>query len=226
MTSARPLVLVADSGHACSAPLDPREFEYDRIPGTLLLARLARRPPNVVVIADAPPDADAVALAAAVKKKVPFCGVLVVLAREDVERSLAAFAAGADDCLHAPVDPRVTWAHVRALATRLARLEAKKSSPVARGPLRFDLESAQLTIDGAPVSLTRTQTDLLALLLIKPGWTVRRSALLAKLRSAGGETYAHALDVHISNLRRKLGRCGSALVSVKGLGYRFDFPDD
>lgn len=147
-------------------------------------------------------------------------GVLTLVPAGQVEQALERLGAGADDCLDWPCDPRVVCAHVRAVARRREAPAAKQA--LRRGPLQLDAASGAIRIDGEVVALTRKEFEILAMLFERRGWVVRRAALLERMRGPSGDAFSHALDTHVSNLRRKLGRLGTKLSAVKGVGYRLD----
>jgi DNA-binding response OmpR family regulator len=92
------------------------------------------------------------------------------------------------------------------------------------GALRIDPGAREVTVDGSPIDLTRTEFNLLDLLSASPRVVVSRETLVQNLW--GGEWFSddHVLDVHMSSLRRKLGDDPKAprfLHTVRGVGYRF-----
>jgi DNA-binding response OmpR family regulator len=116
---------------------------------------------------------------------------------------------------------------VRALLRRIERVEqilaadrAGADAALTYGPLRLDPEAYRATLDGDPLDLTRTEFELLHLLLRNPGRAFSRSYLLD---TVWGETYItgdRSVDNAILRLRRKLGALGEAIETVWGVGYR------
>jgi DNA-binding response OmpR family regulator len=144
--------------------------------------------------------------------------VLMLTARSEEVDTLVGLAVGADDYLTKPFSPRELVARVRAL---LRRPRAAARSVPANG-LSVDPARREATVDGQSVALTRTEFDILAELAADPGTVVSRAALLAGVWGDGYDD-DHLVDVHVANLRRKLGDDPEAprfVETVRGVGYR------
>ena len=144
--------------------------------------------------------------------------VLMLTARSEEVDKLVGLAVGADDYLTKPFSPRELVARVKALLRRPRTLGT--TSSVAG--LVVDAARRQVSVDGQSVELTRTEFDLLAILARAPGVVVARVDLLA---AVWGPEYDddHLIDVHVANLRRKLGDAPDAarfIETVRGVGYR------
>jgi DNA-binding response OmpR family regulator len=100
-------------------------------------------------------------------------------------------------------------------------------APLRLGRVTVDRAAREVRLDGEPVPLTRIEYDLLAALAEHPGLVLTRSQLIDRV---WGEFYGdeHVVDVHLSNLRRKLRPNPSwpqAIETVRGVGYRFHRPE-
>lgn len=150
--------------------------------------------------------------------------VVVLTARSGESQVLDAFAAGADDYVTKPFSPRELAARVRALQRRPVRAPgAAAPPPVVHGVLTVDVGAGEARVDGEPVALTPTELRLLAALATEPGRTFRREDLLGAVWGAPWVGDAHAADVHVANLRRKLGDDAATqrfVRTVRGVGYR------
>jgi DNA-binding response OmpR family regulator len=147
--------------------------------------------------------------------------VLMLTARgEEIDR-IVGLAVGADDYLVKPFSPRELVARVKALLRR-GRPGSTSASAATPG-LLIDAARRSVTVDGRPIELTALEFDLLSVLARDPGIVVRRSALLDQ---AWGPEFIgddHLVDVHIANLRKKLGDDAGAarfVETVRGVGYR------
>jgi len=147
--------------------------------------------------------------------------VLMLTARgEEIDR-IVGLTVGADDYLVKPFSPRELVARVKALLRR-SRPAGLRPAPLPAG-LAFDASRHEVSVDGAPISLTTTEFDLLAMLVGDPGVVVSRSRLLDRVWGAEFVADDHLVDVHIGNLRRKLGDDPAAsrfVETVRGVGYR------
>jgi DNA-binding response OmpR family regulator len=153
--------------------------------------------------------------------------VLMLTARGEEADRVIGLEVGADDYLTKPFSMRELIARVRVLLRRIERvqqiLEADRrrdTSVLTYGPLTLDPEAYRATLGGAPLDLTRTEFDLLHLLLRNPGRAFSRAYLLD---AVWGENYVpgdRSVDNAILRLRKKLGDLGEAIETVWGVGYR------
>lgn len=142
--------------------------------------------------------------------------VMMLSAADSVDDRLAGFNAGADDHLGKPFSTAELLARAQALLRRSGRL----SSPVIEiADLTVDDSTRVVTRDGQPVELTRTEYDLLSILVHHPGQILSKQQLL--LQVWGFDAYeTNVVEVHMSALRRKLEAHGARLIhTVRGVGY-------
>jgi DNA-binding response OmpR family regulator len=151
--------------------------------------------------------------------------VLMLTARgEEIDR-VVGLTVGADDYLVKPFSPRELVARVKALLRR-SRNTALRQASLPAG-LAFDAGRHEVSVDGSSVSLTTTEFDLLAALVSDPGVVVPRSRLLDRVWGSEFVADDHLVDVHIGNLRRKLGDDPAAprfVETIRGVGYRLRAP--
>jgi len=161
------------------------------------------------------PDRDGIELLSAVRAFEPALPVIILSARDSVEHRLSGLHSGADDYLIKPFDLRELAARLHAL---VRRTQGRTASVIAAGPLRIESESGQAWLDGVPVVLSRREVDLLAHLAgVQGGW-IPPDVLNERLYGLNEEVGSNALNVHIHNIRRKLG--AEAIETARGLGYR------
>ncbi len=132
---------------------------------------------------------------------------------------------GADDYVVKPYSPRELVARIRAMQRR-PRATGDASPPREFGALRIDPGAREVTVDGKAVELSRTEFDLLDTLSSQPRVTLSRQQLLEAVWGGSWFGDDHVIDVHVSNLRRKLGD-PAYVVTMRGYGYRMgqgDFP--
>ena len=153
--------------------------------------------------------------------------VLMLTARaEEVDRVIG-LEVGADDYLTKPFGTRELVARVRALLRRHERLQemmsadrAAPSAPLRLGPLELDPEGRVSRIDGEPLDLTRTEFELLHLLLRNRGRAFSRAYLHHTVWGEPAVEGDRSVDNAILRLRRKLRSMGDAIETVWGVGYR------
>jgi len=125
---------------------------------------------------------------------------------------------GADDYMAKPYSARELVARIRALQRRP---RANSSAAPARrfGALQIDPGAREVTVDGEAIELSRTEFDLLEALASQPRITLSRQQLLELVWGEGWFGDDHVIDVHMSNLRRKLGD-RAYISTVRGYGYK------
>ena len=147
--------------------------------------------------------------------------VLIVTARDAVEDKVAGLNSGADDYLVKPFDFNELNARVNAIMRR----RSGSGSPVMLyGPLALDTVAHQVTLRGIPVVLSAREFSLLRALMAVPGAVLSRAELEEALYGWNEEVGSNAVEVHIHNLRNKLG--SHAILNVRGAGYRVSMIDD
>jgi DNA-binding response OmpR family regulator len=148
--------------------------------------------------------------------------VLILTARgEDVDRILG-LEIGADDYLPKPFNPRELIARIRAILRRTSRTAATSNS-VTVGDLQLDPAAREVRMDGVPIDLTSVEFALLETLLRDAGHVVTREQLTETVLGRKLGPFDRVIDVHISNLRKKLNRAHGEerIKAVRGSGYVF-----
>jgi DNA-binding response OmpR family regulator len=140
--------------------------------------------------------------------------VLVITARDTVKQRIDGLDAGADDYLVKPFDLDELSARVRALLRRAA---GRGAPAVEHGPLTVDPATREVKLRGAPVTLSAKEYALVEALTERPGIVLSRAQLEERLYGWGEEVSSNAIEVHIHNLRRKLG--DDTIRNVRGVGY-------
>jgi DNA-binding response OmpR family regulator len=149
--------------------------------------------------------------------------IIMLTARDhEIDRVLG-LTVGADDYVIKPFSPREVSARIRAMRRRP---RPDVDAQVRQfGHLTVDPVAREVTRHGEPVELTKIEFDLLAMLTVEPRRTVARDVLLNAIWGQNWFGDDHVIDVHLGNLRRKLGENGTSprhLKTVRGVGYRFD----
>lgn len=146
--------------------------------------------------------------------------IVFVTSRADEVDQLVGFAAGADDYLAKPFSPKLLIARVGTVLRRSKGTEQPKTRLEA-GPITLDSETRIASVNGTDLDLTRTEFDLLAMLMDNPRRVVNREALL---EGVWGSWYGddHVVEVHMSRLRTKIKAAGGPRigVAVRGVGYK------
>jgi two-component system response regulator QseB len=140
--------------------------------------------------------------------------VIILTARDAVKDRISGLDSGADDYLVKPFDPDELVARIRAL---LRRRDGRVDSFITFGPLVLNLVTHELYCQERPITLSLREFSLLSHLLERPGATVSRKQLEERLYGWNEEVESNAIEVHIHNLRKKLGR--NLIRTIRGVGY-------
>ena len=142
--------------------------------------------------------------------------IIMVTARSTEEDKLTGLDLGADDYVTKPFSPRELMARVRAVLRRVAEDDFVEAAGIV-----IDRVHREVRVGDAAVPLTPTEVRLLDALMRAAGRTFTRQELVERALGEEYEGLDRTVDVHVMNLRKKLGDAGKAIVTVFGVGYRF-----
>ena len=184
--------------------------------GTEGLAELERNDVRLAILDLQLPDADGFDICRAIRtsSRLP---VVMLTARDEAVDRVMGLELGADDYVTKPFSPRELTARVRAV---LRRVEPDETDDRLRaGDVELDRKARTATVAGAEVELTGREFDLLWHLAARPGIVVTRSQLLDRVWGIEFPGGTRTVDVHVGQLRRKLGR-PKLIRTVRGTGYK------
>ena len=141
--------------------------------------------------------------------------VLLLTARDLLTDRIRGLDAGADDYLVKPFDPEELSARIRAVRRRASGSAGPR---LTFGEVELDLTGKVAFVCGVRAELTAREWAVVEALALRAGRVVSKSVLEALVLGLDGETASNSLEVHISNIRRKLGR--DLIGTERGLGYR------
>jgi len=190
--------------------------------GPTALELIRERAPDVVVLDVMLPGLDGFEVLRRARTMTDAYVIMLTARAEEIDR-IVGLSVGADDYLVKPFSPRELAARVRALLRR-PRMGVPADTEAWRvHDLSVDPRRRSVTLRGAPVSLTVLEFDLLAMLIREPGVVHTRQQLLDRVWGMDYVGDEHVVDVHLANLRRKLGDDASRptyVETVRGVGYR------
>ncbi len=150
--------------------------------------------------------------------------ILLLTAKGETPDRIEGLEAGADDYLPKPFEPKELLMRINAILRRMPEPEQEPVQPkiVHLGPVRYDIERAELSRAGKPVRLTATEVQLMRIFAENLRKPVSRAKLVEDLGRDGGQAQERAVDVQITRLRRKIEsdpKQPRYLQTVRGEGY-------
>lgn len=148
---------------------------------------------------------------------------IIFLTAKDTENDmLTGFSIGGDDYISKPFSIKEVIARVKNILKRTAVPVDKPVKKIIEiGELKMDLESKTVWIEDKQIELTKTEFNILELLVQNEGKLYSRSDILDKAWKNDGIVLERTVDVHITRLRRKLGHFGDYIINRTGYGYTF-----
>ena len=196
-----------------------KEF-YD---GESLLNFVKITPPDLIILDLMLPGLDGLEVCRILKRDEKTSSVpIVMLTAKGTETDIVVgLELGADDYIVKPFSPRELVARLRAV---LRRTEPKKekSKLIKINNLVIDLTRYEVRVKGEKVNLTTTEFKILSFLAEKPGWVLTRNQILQDLWEDEKIVLDRTVDVHIKNLREKLGEAGKLIKTIRGIGYKIE----
>jgi two-component system OmpR family response regulator len=144
-------------------------------------------------------------------KKTP---VLMLTARDGVDDRVQGLDTGADDYIVKPFDLKELNARLRAV---IRRSKGQAHPTIKLGPVTLHTQSRMVTVNGVDANLTALEYSLVELLALQPGKLVTRTELYEHLFDESEDSMSNLIDVHVSNIRKKLGK--DFIVTRRGQGY-------
>ncbi|MGH8878174.1 MAG: response regulator transcription factor [Stackebrandtia sp.] len=187
--------------------------------GDTALTAIRTHRPVAVVLDIGIPGADGIEVCTRLRAAGDWTPVLFMTARDDEVDRLLGLEVGADDYITKPFSPRELAARVRTVLRRSSGGVPDETLTV--GYVRVDVTRRRTWAGETEVTLTVTEFDLLAQLMRSPGQVFAREQLLSAVWGYSASAGTRTVDVHIAQLRGKLGPC-SPIRTVRGVGYAVD----
>lgn len=185
----------------------------------LSLAR--KHVPDVVILDVMMPGQDGFEVCKRLRADPPTARVpiLMLTAKAEEGDRVLGLELGADDYLTKPFGVRELTARVKALLRRF-ETSAQPAEVVKVGKILIDAGKRFVSVDGKEVDLTTTEFNILKALADRRGRVFSRDDLITLARGEDAIVMGRTVDVHVASLRRKLGKQGDLLATVRGVGYR------
>jgi two-component system response regulator ResD len=200
------------AGFACEEATD----------GSAALAMLVENSVDLVILDIMMPFVDGITCLKEMRRRKIDTPVIMLTARGEEYDKLAGLESGADDYVVKPFSPRELVARVKAvLARTLPRTQSMGESYVF-GDLVIDTASRSVKVGRQEPQLTPKEFDLLVFLVSNKGVALSREKILEKVWNYDYYGEDRTVDTHIKMLRSHLGKCRDYIVTVWGIGYKFD----
>ena len=189
------------------------------------LKEIRKNPPDLLLLDIRLPDKDGYEVLKELKSdpKTNHVPVIVVSVRADETDVVVGLQLGADDYISKPFRKKELVARVKAV---LRRHEPHTAAQIVElGPIRVDFASYTATVEKKPLSLTPKEFELLGYFLKNEGRVLTRPSLSEHVWGFEYTGSTRTIDVHVDQLRRKLGKLGACIKGLKGVGYRFELDD-
>mgnify|MGYP006362662043 FL=1 len=148
--------------------------------------------------------------------------IIFLTARDTENDTVTGFNLGADDYISKPFSLRGVLVRVRAVLRRTSEHQGSEPAVLRYQGLEMNLDKKTVSIDGEEVSFTKTEFELLHLLLEEKGRVFSRQELIDKVWPKDVLVLDRTVDVNITRLRKKIGRFAKCIVTRLGFGYYFD----
>lgn len=200
--------------------------------GKDIVKKILLNSPDLVLLDLTLPDVDGIDICREIKSDFRFQTVPIILitARANVEDKVIGFESGADDYITKPFEPQELVARIKALLRRVEIFGGKPHEVITIGPITIDADSYSVTVlQPQKIDLTPKEFQLLYLLMKNKNRVLERKFLLKTLWGYADEQEmekTRTLDVHIMNLRKKLGEeIGKYIKTVENIGYKFEYTE-
>ena len=179
--------------------------------------------PALIVLDLMLPDVDGMDICKEIRKNREYetIPVIMLTAKDDEMDKILGLELGADDYITKPFSPRELVARVKAIIRRTKKVEKTETIGIS-GYLKMNTNTYEVWVKNKKVDLTSTEFKLLKLFIEKKGWVFSRDKILDYLWGKEKAVIDRTVDVHVKNLREKLGDAGKFIKNVRGVGYKLE----
>jgi two-component system phosphate regulon response regulator PhoB/two-component system alkaline phosphatase synthesis response regulator PhoP len=190
---------------------------------------LDKKIPDLVLLDIMLPDMDGLEACRRLKSDDRFSGIPIIMLTSKAEETdkVLGLEFGADDYITKPFSPRELMARVRAVLRRSRFSKEGEKLLVINNILTIDIMKFEVFVEKKRIRLTSSEFKILELLSRKPGWVFSRDQILSHIWGDGRYVTDRTIDVHIKNLREKLGPlAGNFIKNVRSIGYKLSMDED
>jgi len=179
--------------------------------------------PDLIILDLMLPDADGIEICKNLKKRDKYSSIPIIMltAKGEETDKILGLEFGADDYVTKPFSPRELVARVKAVLRR--RQKTDESGKLDIGEiLIIDTEKHEVTVEAKKIDLTSTEFRILKLFVLNKSKVFSRYDILDHLWGDEKIVLDRTIDVHIKNLRDKLGKAGQLIKNIRGIGYKLE----
>ena len=191
--------------------------------GESFLKFMERQTPDLIILDLMLPDFDGLEICKYLKKKEEFSSIPIIMltAKGEETDKVLGLELGADDYITKPFSPKELVARVKAVLRRPGQKETTGIVNIG-GILIIDEKKYETVVEDEKIQLTPTEFRILQLLASKKGWVFTRNQILDHLWGEDKIVLDRTIDVHVKNLRDKLGKAAKFIKNVRGIGYKLE----
>ncbi len=179
--------------------------------------------PDLIILDLMLPDADGIEICKNLKKNDKYSSIPIIMltAKGEETDKILGLEFGADDYVTKPFSPRELVARVKAVLRRREKIDESGKLDIG-GILIIDIEKHEVAVEGQKIELTSTEFRILKLFISNKNKVFSRYDILDYLWGDEKIVLDRTIDVHIKNLRDKLGKAGQLIKNIRGIGYKLD----
>jgi two-component system phosphate regulon response regulator PhoB/two-component system alkaline phosphatase synthesis response regulator PhoP len=179
--------------------------------------------PDLIILDLMLPDADGIEICKNLKKRDEYSSIPIIMltAKGEETDKILGLEFGADDYVTKPFSPRELVARVKAVLRRRQKIDESGKLNID-GILIIDIEKHEVTVEGQKIELTSTEFRILKLFVSNKSKVFSRYDILDYLWGDEKIVLDRTIDVHIKNLRDKLGKAGHLIKNIRGIGYKLE----
>ncbi len=230
MSKKRILVIEDDRSLSEVLAYNLRQEKYDAVvalDGMDGLRQAQLKTPDLIILDLMLPQMDGLEVCRRLRSDPVTSNVLILMltAKSEETDQVVGFTLGADDYVPKPFSVKILLERIKALLRRRESNGEASDTIVSQGVM-IDRRRHRVMIDDIPISLTRSEFELLEALVRQPGRVFSRAELIDAALGDDALVLERTIDVHIRALRQKLDKHSELIETVRGVGYRFRDPDN
>lgn len=204
--------------HFRNAGFNAKEFNDPQS----FLRSLKKHMPDLIILDLMLPDTDGIEICKTLKKDEKYSAIPIIMltAKADETDKILGLEIGADDYVTKPFSPKELVARAKAVLRRNEQHKSVNKSTKAN--LTINREKFEVLVEGKRIDVTTTEFKIIELLASKRGHVFSRDRILDILWGEDKIVLDRTIDVHIRNIREKLGKTGKLIKNIRGMGYKLE----